>query len=58
MSWETDSLDGLGAMVGIMRVNAQGKRLSTDPLVQRIARYNESDCRAIMEILTWLRANR
>ena len=57
-TWEPNSLDGLGAMVGLMRVAESGAKLSEHPLTQRIARYNEADCRAMMEILRWLRAHR
>jgi len=56
--WDDDSLDGLAAMVGIMRAAQRPEPLPTSALVQRIARYNETDCRVVAEILRWLRANR
>ena len=56
--WDDDSLDGLAAMVGIMRAAQRSEPLPTSPLVQRIAKYNETDCRVVAEILRYLRANR
>ena len=57
-TWEDNSLDGLAAMVGILRAAKNNERLSKHPLVARIARYNEVDCRVMMEALSWLRASR
>ena len=56
--WEDDSLDGLGAMVAFSRVASHGGKLSQHPLIARVARYNEVDCRALMEIVAWLRSHR
>jgi hypothetical protein len=56
--WDDDSLDGLAAMVGIMRAAQRPQALPTSALVQRIAKYNETDCRVVAEILHYLRSNR
>jgi predicted RecB family nuclease len=56
--WDDDSLDGLAAMVGIMCAAQRTESLRTSRLAQRIARYNEADCRVIAEILQYLRVNR
>jgi hypothetical protein len=56
--WDDDSLDGLAAMVGIMRAAQKAESLPMSALVQRIAKYNETDCRVVAEILHYLRANR
>jgi hypothetical protein len=57
-----DGTEGLSAMVGIWsaaRESAATKTpLSTHPLMNAIARYNEVDCRVMAEILGWLRRNR
>lgn len=56
--WDDDSLDGLAAMVGIMRAAQRTEPLPTTALMRRIAKYNETDCRVVAEILHYLRANR
>lgn len=56
--WDDDSLDGLAAMVGIMRAAQRTEALPTSALMQRIAKYNGTDCRVVAEILQYLRANR
>jgi hypothetical protein len=57
-SWEDDSLDGLAAMVGFVRAAEGNASLSTHPLTRRIGRYNEVDCRVMMEALSWVRSHR
>jgi hypothetical protein len=56
--WDDNSLDGLAAMVGIMRAAQRTEALPTSALMQPIAKYNETDCRVVAEILHYLRANR
>jgi hypothetical protein len=60
--WSDGPTDGLGAMVGTWFAARESRRagcpLSTHPLIVEIARYNEIDCRAIAEVLFWLRAHR
>lgn len=56
--WDDDSLDGLAAMVGIMRAAQRTEALPTSALVRRIAKYNETDCRVVAEILHYLRTKR
>jgi predicted RecB family nuclease len=56
--WDDDSLDGLAAMVGIMRAAHRTEALPASALMQRIAKYNETDCRVVAEILHYLRGNR
>ena len=59
--WSDTPVDGLGAMVGAWRCdeNARlhGIPMSTLDLMQEIARYNEVDCKVMMEIVRYLRAN-
>lgn len=58
--WEEGPVDGLGAMVGAWwcAEQATGKKasLSTIDLMKDIQRYNEVDCKVMMEILRYLRA--
>ncbi len=59
-SWGSGPGDGLGAMVGLWRAQEEA-RVQNLPLreldhVSAIERYNESDCRAMAEILHLLRS--
>lgn len=60
-SWGDSQLDGLGAMTGAWaaadEARGQGVRLIDIALMQEIARYNEVDCKTMMEIMRYLRAN-
>ena len=59
--WEAGPSDGLGAMVGAWACAAEAaedrRTLIETELMQEIARYNEVDCKAIMEIVRYLRKN-
>lgn len=59
--WPDSTVDGLGAMVGAWRcgeiTRLRDIPMSTLPLMQEIARYNEVDCKVMMEIVRYLRAN-
>lgn len=60
--WDDNNpVDGLGAMVGAWRCDAEARQLgfpmSKLPLMNDIADYNEVDCKAMMEIVRYLRAN-
>lgn len=61
LNWDSGPTDGLGAMVGAWwcaaEAKARGCTLSDITLMQDIARYNEIDCKAIAEIVSYLRAN-
>ena len=61
-TWVDGPTDGLGAMVAAWaaarEAAVRSMPLSAHPLMVEIARYNEVDCRAMSEILGWLRANR
>ena len=61
-TWMDGPTDGLGAMVAIWsaarEVANTNDRLSLHPLALEVGRYNEVDCRAMCEIVAWLRANR
>ena len=61
-TWGDGPTDGLGAMIGTWSAAraaaATGSAMSQHPLMLEIARYNEVDCRTMVEVLTWLRANR
>ena len=58
---DSNPVDGLGAMVGAWRCDAEARRLAIPmselPLMDDIAGYNEVDCKAMMEIVRYLRAN-
>ena len=59
--WADSPIDGLGAMVGAWRCDeeakAKGVPMSQLPMMYEIARYNEVDCKVMMEIVRYLRAN-
>ena len=62
-NWDDDNpVDGRGAMVGAWRCDAEaqekGIAMTELRLMQDIAKYNEVDCRVMMDIIHWLRANR
>lgn len=58
-SWGDSKVDGMGAMVGAWRCDAEaeerGVRLADTDLMGEIRAYNEVDCKALMEILRYLR---
>ena len=60
-NWADSPVDGLGAMVGAWRCDeiARNKGLSMTelPLMDEISRYNEVDCKVMMEIVSHLRSN-
>ena len=57
--WPDNQVDGLGAMVGAWRCDAEaqekGKTMADLPLMREIAVYNEVDCKVMMEIVRYLR---
>ncbi len=59
--WEGSSLDGLGAMTGAWwcheKAVRRGLPLYDIDLTRDIARYNEIDCRVMMETVKYLREN-
>ena len=59
--WADSPIDGLGAMVGAWRCDEDARKKGlpmTDlTLMGEIARYNEVDCKVMMEIVGYLRAN-
>jgi predicted RecB family nuclease len=59
--WDDGPADGLGAMVGAWWSAAEAKKrgaaLAIIDLMQEIVRYNEVDCRVMMEIVRYLRQN-
>ena len=60
-NWEDSLVDGLGAMVGAWRCDETARRdglsMTGLPLMDEIARYNEVDCKVMMEIVRYLRSN-
>ncbi len=59
-TWDDDSnLDGLGAMVGAFSAAEEARRLGVPleeiDLMREIVRYNEIDCKVMMEIIAHLR---
>ena len=61
-AWGDGPPDGLGAMVGAWRAAKEaaerGVPLADVSLMDEIAGYNEVDCRAMADVLGWLRRNR
>lgn len=59
--WEDGPIDGLGAMVGAWwcaeEARRTGRRMADLDLMQEIIRYNEVDCRVMMELVRYLRAH-
>jgi predicted RecB family nuclease len=48
----------IGTWAAAAEAHATGAPLSAHPLMVEIADYNEVDCRAMAEVVTWLRQNR
>jgi len=61
-SWTDGPMDGLGATVGAWFCNAEASKNGTSmvdiDLMHDITKYNEVDCKVMMEILEYLRRNR
>ncbi len=59
--WEDGPADGLGAMAGAWWCNDEAKKLGVPlqeiDLMQSIQKYNEVDCKVMMEIVRYLRLN-
>ena len=60
-TWQDGPTDGLGAMVGAWWSAGEARRLDVAmtqvDLMGEIERYNEVDCKVMMEIVAYLRAN-
>ena len=60
-NWADSPVDGLGAMVGAWRCDEEarvkGVSMREVQLMDEIVRYNEVDCKVMMEIVRYLRAN-
>lgn len=58
-TWGDGPTDGLGAMVGAWRCAQEaaltGRDLAATELMLEIGRYNEVDCRTMMEVILYLR---
>lgn len=58
-SWDAGPADGLGAMVGAWWSDSEATKLGSPlcqvQMMQEIQRYNEVDCRTMMEIIVYLR---
>lgn len=62
VSWEAGPTDGLGAMVGAWWCqdqidNGAAQKFADLVLMHEIQNYNEGDCQAMMEIISYLRRN-
>jgi hypothetical protein len=61
-TWDEGPGDGMGAMIGAYWCEREAARTGGSmqqlPLMAGIAKYNEVDCRAMGELVRWLRANR
>ena len=60
-NWADSPIGGLGAMVGAWRCDEEAEKrgvpMTELPLMHEIVRYNEVDCKVMMEIVRYLRAN-
>ena len=60
-NWADSPVDGLGAMVGAWHCDTaareKGTSMADEPLMHEIAQYNQVDCKAMMEIVRYLRKN-
>ena len=60
-NWESGPTNGLGAMVGAWTCSSQcgenSLSFADQPLMREIANYNEVDCKVMMEVIVYLRAN-
>ena len=58
-NWADSPVDGLGAMVGVWRCEEEAQKrgmpMTELPLMHEIVRYNEVDCKVMMEIVRYLR---
>lgn len=58
--WDAGPTDGLGAMVGAWtaarEAKAKGIKLTETSLMEEIKKYNEVDCKVMMEIINYLRS--
>jgi len=61
-TWDEGPGDGMGAMIGAFvcdrEADRRGISMQALPLMAGIGKYNEVDCRAMGELVRWLRANR
>jgi hypothetical protein len=61
-TWDEGPGDGMGAMIGAFWCDREAARMGVSmrdlPLMAGIGKYNEVDCRAMGELVRWLRANR
>lgn len=57
-AWPPGPVDGLGALVGACVAAEEAGPMSQHPVMLAIGRYNEIDCRAVRDVLTWLREHR
>ena len=59
--WADSPVDGLGAMVGAWRCDEEarqrGESMAAQPLMDEIAKYNQVDCKTMMEIVRYLRGH-
>ncbi len=60
-SWPDSRIDGLAAMIAAWRAaeeaSERGIAMTDTELMQEIGRYNEVDCKVMMEVLRYLRLN-
>ena len=61
-TWDEGPGDGMGAMIGAYWCEGEAARTGLSmqqlDLMRGIGKYNEVDCRAMGELVRWLRANR
>ena len=61
IKWTSSCSDGSGAMIAAYRAqtesNTNGTTMSSTNYIKDVEQYNEIDCRAIYEIVHYLRKN-
>ena len=56
--WEDNNIDGLGAMVSAITSNQKAEELDISlgmiPIMNEVVRYNEVDCKVLMDICNFI----
>lgn len=58
-NWEDNNMDGIGAMVSAWKSQTRARNLDISfkqmPIIKEISRYNEIDCKVLVEIVKFIR---
>ncbi len=55
-TWDDDIDDGVDAMIKMVQAGKSKKPLSKQPVIKSVIKYNETDCKVLQEILTYIRS--